>query len=155
AGLKRARRLPYVRHETLNTDAEQTFAKTLERVVGDRYRLSYKVRMADVIGVRFKRRGKNDKQWWRAFRKISSKHLDVIVSAPHGGHIYLAIELDDSSHARRSRRQRDEFVNQALQDAGVTLVRFRARQFYKAKEVRELLRPYLDLPDPEATAEAV
>ena len=76
------------------------------------------VRIADVILVG----GRKNKQWWRAFRKISSKHVDFVV-VDCGFNILCAIEIDDSSHFEKSRVARDKFVDRIFRQAGVPLFR--------------------------------
>ena len=43
---------------------------------------------------------------------------------------FLAIELDDSSHQREDRIERDELVNKILHDAGLPILHERVASFY-------------------------
>ncbi|CBV43947.1 DUF2726 domain-containing protein [Halomonas elongata] len=143
--LRRSQRLPYVRHDCLNSPAEQHFVRALQRAVGDQYTLAYKVRLADVMTVKRRRRHPRDQRWWRWFRPISSKHVDVVVCDPAGGRMYVAIELDDRSHQRRDRRRRDAFVDQAFASAGLPLIRVRAQRHYDVSSLRQQLAEHLPL----------
>ncbi|OBX34917.1 hypothetical protein A8U91_03980 [Halomonas elongata] len=141
--LRRPRRLPYVRHDSLNSPAEQHFARALQRAVGEQYVLAYKVRLADVMAVKRRRRHPRDQRWWRWFRQISSKHVDVVVCDPAGGHMHLALELDDRSHQRRDRRQRDVFVDRAFAAAGLPLLRIPAQRRYDVARLQQQLAEHL------------
>ncbi|MDN3525317.1 DUF2726 domain-containing protein [Halomonas sabkhae] len=149
--LRRSRRLPYVRHDCLNSPAEQHFARALQRAVGDQYALAFKVRLADVMTVKRRRRHPRDQRWWRWFRQISSKHIDVVVCDPAGGRMHLALELDDRSHQRRDRRRRDAFVDRAFAAAGLPLLRIPAQRRYDVVQLQQQLAEHLPrLPEPRA-----
>jgi hypothetical protein len=55
----------------------------------------------------------------------------------------LAIELDDNSHKRRDRVERDVFVNQIFEDARLPLLRIKTREAYNTRELAEELDRYL------------
>jgi very-short-patch-repair endonuclease len=89
------------------------------------------VRLADVIQVRG---GTSDQASWQG--KINSKHLDFVL-CDHGSLApRLAIELDDASHDRPERQERDRFLDSGLAAAGLPLLRIRAAGKYDAKELR-------------------
>lgn len=136
-------RLPYKSRGTLNSPAEQAFFAAVSRAVGSGVHIACKVRIADVLEVAFRRRHSRDQRWWRFFRLISSKHVDLVICEPHGGRILLAIELDDRSHRRGDRRRRDRFVDQAFASAKVPLVRYPARGRFDVSDIRVQLSPYL------------
>ena len=79
------------------------------------------------------------RRWWRAFTKVSSKHLDYVLVDRQTGTIKLAIELDDKSHRQNKRKVRDAFVNRACAQAGVTLLRIPAAGRYDRDELRAQL----------------
>ena len=104
----------------LLTEAERVFFEALEQAIeGKGYHVAMKPRLADIIRVP-NRSGKNG---FSAFLKISQKHLDFVVVEKSTSRIIGAIELDDRSHARQDRRERDRFVEEALEQAGIPLFR--------------------------------
>nr|WP_239031540.1 MULTISPECIES: DUF2726 domain-containing protein [unclassified Modicisalibacter] len=137
------RRLPYVGREALNSPTEQAFMAAVSRAVGSRVMIANKVRIADVLDVSFRRRHSRDQRWWRHFRAISSKHVDLVLCEPNGGRILAALELDDRSHRRGDRRRRDRFVDRAFASAGVPLLRFAARRRYDVAAIHSRLVPHL------------
>ena len=124
----------YQRRGELFTPAERVFYEHLAEAVGDRYQIFGKVRLADVIEPE-EGLDKSDRQG--ALNRISSKHIDYVLVLPGSAAIVCAIELDDASHQRRERIERDEFVDGALAYAGVPLVRFEVQPMYAVDEIRD------------------
>lgn len=57
--------------------------------------------------------------------------------------VACVIELDDKSHQRRDRQQRDAFVNEALSVAGIPLARIPAASEYPIDRVQQHLQQVL------------
>lgn len=127
---------PYELQETLFTPAERSFYGVLVQAVGDRAVIFGKVRVADVLTPK---KGLDRKAWQSAFNRISAKHFDYVVCKPDTLAVMSVIELDDSSHARKKRVERDQFIERACEAAGVTLHRFRAASSYNISTVRDLI----------------
>lgn len=118
--------LPYVAREGLLSRGELVFFRVLRRAVANRYSISIKTRLADIIKC-------PDELWDTPHgRRLSQKHLDFILYDSWTSRIVTAIELDDRSHYRPERRIRDQFIEQALIAGGVALVRIRAAARYDA-----------------------
>lgn len=126
--------LPYRRKDCLLSPAERSFFGVLEQTVGAEHRLFAKVRIADIIEVR-----KGTDSWQRHFNRISAKHIDFLLCDTDSLRPILAIELDDSSHQRGKRIERDSFVDEALAAAGLRLLRVKARAAYNVEEVRKAI----------------
>jgi len=127
---------PYQRETHLVSPAERSFLGVLEQAVGDQYRIMGKVRLADVIKVRF---GMNGKGRQSASNRIQSKHVDFVVCTAKDLAVQYVVELDDQSHDRASRQDRDEFVDHALQAAGVPIFHFTVKRSYAVAEVQKVL----------------
>lgn len=78
-----------------------------------------KVRLADLIEPKPK---SENPLWMECFNKIKAKHIDFAL-ADDDTNIIVLIELDDSSHERPDRIERDDFVNAVLKNTGYTLLR--------------------------------
>jgi hypothetical protein len=103
---------------------EAAFFRALTAVIGDRYLISCKVRLADIITC-------GDRDWKGGHaNRIAQKHIDFVISCAASSRIVAAIELDDSSHQQRERAERDEFVNQLFRQVRVQLIRVPARWAY-------------------------
>jgi ssDNA-binding Zn-finger/Zn-ribbon topoisomerase 1 len=126
----------YRKKETLFTQAEQKFLAALEEAVKGKYRIFGMVRVADVIEP-IARSNTSVRQ--TAFNRIQAKHFDFVICDPTDLRVVAAVELDDSSHARRNRRDRDDFLNQACKSAGLSLLRFPAKANYDAADIHARL----------------
>jgi very-short-patch-repair endonuclease len=124
----------YNRIERLFTPAERSFLGVLEQIVGTQYRIFGKIRLADIIQTP---KGLSNSARASAFNRICARHVDFALFDPRTFEVIGVIELDDSSHGRESRRNRDRFVDEALTAAGVPFVRIAARRGYVAAEIRE------------------
>lgn len=83
------------------------------------YIICPKMRLADIVTPR------NDPQYMSRFGKIKSKHLDFVIYDSDMRNIITVIELDDNSHNRPDRKERDEFVDYILQDCGIKIIHTR------------------------------
>ena len=79
---------------------------------------------------------------------IRSKHVDFVVCAPDTLKPLAAVELDDSSHGRSDRKDRDEFLGEAFEAAGLPLLRFTAKRHYKPGAIAADLESVLAGKDP-------
>ncbi len=123
---------PYQSKEVLCSPAERSFMGALEKVVGNRYRIFAKVRLADIVEVN---KGLSSSARQSAFNRISRKHLDFVICNSRDLSIVGAIELDDKSHLKKGRQERDQFLGKALEAAGVPMLRVKAQSTYSIKKV--------------------
>lgn len=116
---KNNRFLPY-RRKYLLTKNEWLFYKRL-KPLADRYGLGItaKIRLADLIEVDTEQ----TKEFGRFFSRISSKHIDFGLVNPENMEVKFLIELDDSSHSRPDRMERDDFINKVCKKTGYVLIR--------------------------------
>ena len=122
----------YSKLPSLLTPAELSFKHTLKLALSERNEIDSKVRLADLISVDKSLSGSD---WHKSFNRIKSKHIDFVLSDKKTSELVCAIELDDSSHSRKERISRDEFLNKALKSAELPLVRFKASVSYSTKEI--------------------
>jgi len=126
------RRLPYEKRPSLLTESELTFYRALSQAVNGQWSIHAMVRLADLIQVR----PQTPKfQSWQ--NRIHAKHIDFLLCDHGSMEAKLALELDDKSHERADRQQRDQFVDQALADAGLPLLRVAVGQSYDPAGLRK------------------
>ncbi len=123
---------PYQSKEVLCSPAERSFMGALEKVVGNGFRVFAKVRLADIVEVN---KGLSSSARQSAFNRISRKHLDFVICDSGSLSIVGAVELDDKSHRKTVRQERDQFLDRALEAAGVPILRIKAQGAYSIKEV--------------------
>ena len=78
-----------------------------------------KVRLLDIIEPR-----KGEKDYLALRGKIQSKHVDFVL-CDQSMHIKAVLELDDNSHDRKDRKERDAFVDHILSSVGYTVIHTR------------------------------
>jgi hypothetical protein len=120
----------------LLTPAELKFLGVLDQVIGSHYRIMAQVRLADIIKVKS---GLDNSTRSSAFNRIKAKHLDFVACDPSDMSVKFAIELDDSSHRQAKRKERDAFLEKAMQGAGVPLFRFAVKREYDPQEIHQVL----------------
>ena len=125
---------PYVSRERLVTKSELKFFHELRDAVDEDWEIFAMVRIADLLKVP---RGINKRRSW--LNKILSKHIDFVLCDTESLEIVMGIELDDRSHERADRIQRDQFVNSAFQDAEVPLLRIPTQKSYDPADLRRLI----------------
>lgn len=79
-----------------------------------------KVRLLDIIEPR-----KTEKDYMLLLSKVQSKHVDFLI-CDQNMNIKGVLELDDNSHDRKDRKERDAFVDQILTSVGYTVIHTRA-----------------------------
>ncbi len=110
--------------------AEASFFHTLRSVVGDQVLIFPKVNLADLV---YAPRQQDQRTAWN---RINRKHIDFVLFDPATLRPVVAIELDDHSHQRQDRVQRDAFLDDVLRRAGLQLLRFPAGQSYSRQALK-------------------
>ncbi len=130
--------LPYAKKKYVFSAAERSLYEILRRLVADHVVFA-KMRLCDLVYVK-----KESGAWQTNFNRINRKHLDFVICNNDLAPV-VAIELDDASHDAEDREERDDFVDAVLRAASFPLVRIRAKRGYVLDELRELLKPHLDV----------
>ena len=99
----------YTKQQHLFSPAELSLMKVLDEAVSDQYRVFGKVRVADVLEVKS---GVDKRDRRAALNRITSKHFDYVLCRKDDLSFVCAIELDDRSHERAERRERDQFLDE-------------------------------------------
>ena len=94
-----------------------------------------KVRAADLL---LPISAKDRSRWRSAFNKVACKHFDYVL-CDEGLEIVAAIELDDASHNRSDRVERDRFIEWACKSAGLPLVRIKTAKHYDKNDLRRTI----------------
>lgn len=102
----------------LLTEREYKFFKVL-KVIAERNNLNVlmKIRLADLVKVSD---NVPKSEFYKYFNKISAKHIDFALIDETK--VIALIELDDSTHNRRDRIERDNFVNETVIKCGYKIL---------------------------------
>ena len=125
--------LPYRQRDDFLSASELSFYRVLISSIDGEYLICPKINLADIFFVA--RPHEN-----RSYRnRIDRKHVDFLLCNSKSMKPILGIELDDSSHSRRDRQERDEFVDQVFKAAGLPLLHVRAAVGYNPKDLADLV----------------
>jgi Protein of unknown function (DUF2726) len=142
-GMKTPEDRKFTSRQTLHTPAEQAFQAALQQVLdSERYQLNGKTRLADLIQVDGAQWGP---KWQGKFNKISRKHVDFVILEKNSSRILGVVELDDRSHLRDDRKERDQFVDEALEGAGIPILHYPCQRNYDFRELEDALEVVLGL----------
>lgn len=127
--------LPYKLYKNIFTDNERFFYKVLKEIT---YNMDIiimtKVRLADIIYT--------NEYEYTYFNKIKSKHIDFVL-IDSNGKIKLLIELDDKSHEKHERKERDKFLNKIFENSNINLLRIPAKYIYNTEELKNKIKESL------------
>jgi hypothetical protein len=132
-----SRHYPYQQREHLFTPAEWRFYQVLRNAVPEGLEFFGKVRVADVLKPEA---GLDRSTWQRSFNKIAGKHFDFILVESTSGRMVCGIELNDHSHQRRDRQERDAFLTGACKNARFPLLMVPAARQYDVVALREQIQ---------------
>lgn len=127
---------PYEAVEDFVSPSERSFYGVLCNAVSDDQIVLAKVRLADLVRVK---KGYRGKRFWMYFNKISGKHVDFVICNAGTLIPVCVVELDDKSHKKSDRRDRDHFVDKVMERAGIKIVHVPCRQSYSLSEIQNLL----------------
>ena len=108
----------YRRKDCLMTDSEREFFNVLFSAVGNKYYIFPQIHLDAILNYKIV-----GQSWFGAFRHIDEKSVDFMICDEKTLKPLLAIELDDRSHQREDRINRDVEVERILRDAGMPLLR--------------------------------
>lgn len=141
-----ARKMPkkkgaYTARTAICTPAELAFLRALDQAALPSQRIFTMVRLIDVIEPAVKDHATRN--------RVIQKHLDFLLCDRDTTKPLCAIELNDRSHDQPKRRQRDDFVGQAMQQAGIPILFKKAARSYDTEELRGEIAQLLKANEPQ------
>ncbi len=106
----------------------------LAKALDGSYAICPKVNLGDIFYVAHP----NENLSYR--NKINQKHVDFLLCDPTTMKPIVGVELDDASHSRTDRQDRDQFVDQVFEAAGLPLLHVRAASGYNPQQLAQLVR---------------
>lgn len=130
---------PYYLIEEFISPAELNFFFNLKAVVGGSAQVFSKVKLSDLFYAKTGDHGRN-----RSYtNRIDRKHVDFLLCDAKTLKPILGIELDDKSHQRVDRQERDDFVNHVFEAAKLPLMHISVKHGYSQSELRSTLSAYI------------
>ena len=129
----------YTKRRCILTDTEREFFSYLMEAVGDKYTIFPQVHI-DMLA---------EAQGWRnlrfkAWAHISRKSVDFILTDPNKGYeTVCAIELNDKTHFKRSRRFRDAEVRKILESINIPLITIEVSSSYSVSALKRQIEVYV------------
>ena len=124
----------YSRTDSLLTPGERAFYQALRKAVGDTWHISMKTRLADLVQIKF-----DPRHPYKAFNQVAQKHIDFVLADHNTQAPILLVELDDKTHRRQKRKERDAFVNSLCRGVGLKIIHIKARVDYSPQKIRYML----------------
>lgn len=129
--------LPYAKRDDFLSAAEISFFHVLQTILSDELYLLTKVNLADLFFVKRPHENKG------ARGRISQKHVDFVICNKQTMEPLCAVELDDRSHEKESRKQRDAFVDRVFGAAELPILHIPAAKGYVTHEIQALISELL------------
>lgn len=113
-------RVRIYQRKNLLTKNEYIFYRNLKNFA-DKYNLQIlsKIRVADIVEPK---PNTNKSEWFSDFGKIKSKHVDFAIANKDNLYILCLIELDDNTHQKPDRIERDIFIDQVYQSVRIPII---------------------------------
>jgi len=131
----------YKNKEFLMTKSEREFFEVLNSAVGGRYFIFPQVHLPTLFDHKIK-----GQDWRAAFAHISQKSVDFVLCDKGKISPKLAIELDDRSHERSNRAERDEEVERIFEAANFPLLRIKSSNRYDNVEIIQKINEAIEGP---------
>lgn len=128
----------YQRKRLFFSDAEKQFFERLRQAIGDEFEIFAKVRLIDLLDVKAAGGERQSAQ-----NCVIQKHADFVLVAKGNYDVVAAIELDDRSHHRPDRYERDRTVDAILQAAGLPLLRVSGQRDWDPASLRAQVQALL------------
>ena len=77
------------------------------------------------------------------FNKIAAKTIDFVLVDKTNCRIKLCIELDDSTHRKKKRIQRDEFINDLFKNLDINLLRYPVYPVYYKETLKKQIQNHM------------
>lgn len=127
----------YERKDSILTPAERECFNALLAVVGNEYYIFAQVHLSALVNQKYAAQNRN-----AAFWHINGKSVDFVL-CDKAGVSRLAIELDDRSHERPDRQERDAEVERILKGAGIPLLRLENHGIINIEELSQKVKTAL------------
>ena len=131
-GVSKVASYPYRASDRFLSIAEYSFYMVAKKVLADRFLICPQVPLSAIFFITDK------KNYTSAFNRIARKRIDYLVCDGLTVKPLFGIELDDKSHQRADRIERDIFVEKVFDVSGMPLIRVPLKNAYSTSELESL-----------------
>lgn len=125
--------------KSIMTTAEENFYKKLTSALHDNYIIIPQAHLSMIFDHTVY--GQN---WRGAFSVINGKSIDFLIIDRGTFQPLIGIELDDSSHERQDRQERDKIVNAIFKQTNLPLVRFKTGEWNTPDDINQKVLSLLE-----------
>jgi hypothetical protein len=133
--------LPYRIRDDFLSSPELNFYRVLCAAVADWAVICPKVSLGDLFYAKSGDHGANIGY----MNKVRQKHVDFLLCDPKSMRPLVGIELDDSSHQRPDRQERDVFIERVFETAELPLLRLSTQAAYNVRALAVELKDKANL----------
>lgn len=134
---KGAQNYPFVLRRFLSPQ-EHKFYQAIKAIADNYgYVIMSKVRLADLVEVK---KGINNSEYYSHFAKIKAKHVDFVLCDSDTVTPIAVIEIDDKSHNRPDRIERDKFVDGLFEAVNLPIIHANSIQNLE-QQIRQTIAP--------------
>ena len=127
-------RYRYYAKPYIMTARENECFKMLNEIFGAKWFVIPQVHLSALLNHKVK--GQN---WSAAFRHINGKSVDFVLVGKESYKIICAIELDDSTHDRADRKERDNEIERIFNEAKIPLARINKFENMTKQEIAKVI----------------
>lgn len=130
--------LPFKRKDFLLNIPERQFFEGLQQIIPAECIVFPQIVLSNIIQVTSSR-----KEFWTYQNKINRKTIDFVIFEKQYLKPIIAIEYDGKTHNRSDRQERDDFVNKALESAGIKSLHIRHQKNINFEEIKNKINELL------------
>lgn len=132
---------------------EVALYETLCEIFGTRNEVLLKVSLAEVVAI-----PGSDRRYLSHWRRVQRRTLDFLICSPPTMIPILGVKVESEGETRKRRKGGRDVMDKVLEDIGLPLLRLKAREKYKvkdlAKQISILLEETMEIrPDSDAESE--
>lgn len=131
----------YYLKNSIVTPVERWMYNVIEKELPNEYIITPKVGIKDFIGVK---KGNN---YMKCFGHIAQKHIDFLVCKKEDLSPVLGIEIDDTSHEKQNRKNRDQENDEIYKTIGLKIVHIPTKT--KEEDVRKIIQETIKINNNE------
>ena len=115
AGKQSSNAFPYSKKESVMTHSEQKYFRKLEQQYGQSHFIFCQVALGRIINTT------DQQNFYTYWNKINKKSIDFVLVDKQTLNTVKLIELNDYTHISAKRKQRDEYLRNVCEAAGLTI----------------------------------
>lgn len=123
--------LPFKRKDFLLNIPERQFFEGLQQIISADYVVFPQIVLSNIVKVTSTKKG-----FWTYQNKINRKTLDFVIFEKQYLKPIMAIEYDGKTHNRSDRQERDNFVDNVLNSAGIKSLHIKHQKNINFEELK-------------------